>query len=192
LREAQFERKTSETKVRVEVNLDGRGKSEVRTGLKFLDHMIKTISTHSMIDISVTAKGDLKHHLVEDVAIGLGEALKKALSDRKGLYRFGSSVVPMDCSLAVAAIDLVKRPYSILDLKIEGKAIEDMKAEDVYHFLKSLTSSIEANLHVQVQYGLNDHHKIEAAFKAFALSLRQATSIDPRRKGIPSAKGAIK
>jgi len=191
LREAQFERKTSETEVKVRVNLDGKGKSSASTGLKFLDHMIKTLSTHSLIDISITAKGDLKHHLIEDVAIGLGEALKNALGNREGINRFGSSIVPMDCSLAIAAIDLVKRPYSVIDLKIEGKAVEDMKTEDIYHFLKSLSSSLEANLHLQVQYGSNDHHKIEAAFKALALSLRQATSIDLKRKGIPSAKGAI-
>ncbi len=191
MREAQFERKTSETEVNVRVNLDGEGKSSVKTGLKFLDHMLKTLSTHSLIDISITAKGDLKHHLVEDVAIGLGEALKSALGNREGINRFGSSMVPMDCSLAIAAIDLVKRPYSVIDLKIEGKVIEDIKTEDIYHFLKSLSSSLEANLHLQVQYGSNDHHKIEATFKALALSLRQATSIDSRRKGIPSAKGAI-
>jgi len=191
LREGQFERKTSETEVKVRVNPDGEGKSSVKTGLKFLDHMIKTLSTHSLIDITITAKGDLKHHLVEDIAIGLGEALKNALGNREGINRFGSSMVPMDCSLAISAIDLVKRPYSVIDLKIEGKIIEDMKAEDIYHFLKSLSSSLEANLHLQVQYGSNDHHKIEAAFKALALSLRHATSIDQRRKGIPSAKGAI-
>ena len=191
MREGQFERKTSETEVKVKVNLDREGKNNVETGLRFLNHMIKTLSTHSLIDISITAKGDLKHHLVEDVAIGLGEALKKALGNREGIIRFGSSIVPMDCSLAISAIDLIKRPYSVIDLKIEGKTVEDMKTEDIYHFLKSLSSSLEANLHLQVQYGSNDHHKIEAAFKALALSLRHATSIDPKRKGIPSAKGAM-
>ncbi len=191
MRKAQFERKTSETEVNIKVNLNGEGKSSVKTGLKFLNHMIKTLSTHSLIDINIIAKGDLRHHLIEDIAIGLGEALKNALGNREGINRFGSSIVPMDCSLAIAAIDLVKRPYSVIDLKLEGKAAEDMKTEDIYHFLKSLSSSLEANLHLQVQYGLNDHHKIEAAFKALALSLRQAVSLDPRRKGIPSAKGAI-
>lgn len=191
MRKAQFERKTSETEVNIRVNLNGEGKSSVRTGLKFLNHMIKTLSTHSLIDINIIAKGDLRHHLIEDIAIGLGEALKNALGNREGINRFGSSIVPMDCSLAIAAIDLVKRPYSVIDLKLEGKAVEDMKTEDIYHFLKSLSSSLEANLHLQVQYGLNDHHKIEAAFKALALSLRQAASLDPGRKGIPSAKGAI-
>lgn len=191
MREAEFERKTSETEVKVKVNLDGIGKSDVKTGLKFLNHMIKTLSTHSLIDISITAKGDLNHHLIEDVAIGLGEALKKALGNREGINRFGSSIVPMDCSLAIAAIDLVKRPYSVIDLKVEGKVIEDIKTEDIYHFLRSLSSSLEANLHLQVQYGSNDHHKVEAVFKALALSLRQAASLDPRRKSIPSAKGAI-
>ncbi len=191
MREAQLERKTSETEVKAKVNLDGKGKSSIETGLKFLDHMIKTLSIHSLIDISIAAKGDLKHHLIEDVAIGLGEALKNALGNREGINRFGFSIVPMDCSLAVSAVDLAKRPYSVIDLKMEGKTVEDIKAEDIYHFLKSLSSSLEANLHLQVQYGSNDHHKIEAGFKALALALRQATSMDPKRKGTPSAKGAM-
>lgn len=191
MREGHFERKTSETEVDVEVKLDGKGKSCAKTGVKFLDHMIKTISTHSLIDIDIKAEGDLVHHLVEDAAIGLGEALKKALGDRNGIRRFGSSIVPMDCSLAIVAIDLVKRPYCVIDLKVEGREIGDTKTEDIYHFLNSLASSLEANFHVQVQYGENDHHKIEAAFKALALSLRQSVSIDQRRKGTPSAKGAI-
>lgn len=191
MREAEFERKTSETEVKVRVNLDGIGKSNVKTGLKFLDHMIKTLSSHSLIDISITAEGDLNHHLIEDVAIGLGEALKKALGSREGINRFGSSIVPMDCSLAIAAIDLVRRPYSVVDLKVESKAIEGIETENIYHFLRSFFSSLEANLHLQVQYGSNDHHKVEAAFKALALSLRQAISLDLRRKGIPSTKGAM-
>ncbi|MEM3437366.1 MAG: imidazoleglycerol-phosphate dehydratase HisB [Nitrososphaerales archaeon] len=191
MREAEFERKTSETEVKVKVNLDGIGKSIVKTGLNFLDHMIKTLSNHSLIDINITAEGDLKHHLIEDVAISLGEALKKALGNREGINRFGSSIVPMDCSLAIAAIDLVKRPYSVIDLKVESKVIEDVETENIYHFLRSLFSSLEANLHLQVQYGSNDHHKVEAAFKALALSLRQAISLDLRRKSIPSTKGVM-
>ena len=191
MREAQFERKTTETEVNVKINLDGRGKSTVKTRIKFLDHMIKTLSTHSMMDIEITAKGDLEHHIVEDVAIALGEAIKKALGDREGIYRFGSSTVPMDCSLANVALDLVKRPYSVINLNVEGKSVGDMLTEDINHFLNSMASSLEANIHIQVQYGENDHHKIEAAFKALALSLREALSRDPKRKGVPSAKGAI-
>ena len=191
MREAHLKRKTSETEVNVKIKLGGNGNSRTKTGIRFLDHMIRTLSIHSLIDIEIIAIGDLVHHVVEDAAIGLGEALKKALGDRSGIRRFGSSIVPMDCSLAVVAIDLVKRPYSVLDLKVENKEIGDIKTEDIYHFLNTLASSLEANFHIQVQYGENDHHKIEAAFKALALSLRQAASIDPKRKGTPSAKGAI-
>ncbi|MCP8323850.1 MAG: imidazoleglycerol-phosphate dehydratase HisB [Candidatus Methylarchaceae archaeon HK02M2] len=191
MRESHLKRKTNETEVNVKIKLGGNGKSITKTGIRFLDHMIRTLSIHSLIDIEIIAIGDLVHHVVEDAAIGLGEALKKALGDRTGIRRFGSSIVPMDCSLAVVAIDLVKRPYSVLDLKVENKEIGDIKTEDIYHFLNTLASSLEANFHIQVQYGENDHHKIEAAFKALALSLRQAVSIDPKRRGTPSAKGAI-
>ncbi|MFQ6081518.1 MAG: imidazoleglycerol-phosphate dehydratase, partial [Candidatus Bathyarchaeia archaeon] len=127
----------------------------------------------------------------EDVAICLGEALRKALGDGKGIHRFGYAIVPMDDSLAFAAIDLAKRTCAKIDLKFEGKNIEDMPCEDIYHFLETLASSLQANLHLWIQCGANDHHKAEAAFKALALSLRRAVAIDPRRKGAPSSKGVI-
>jgi imidazoleglycerol-phosphate dehydratase len=191
LREGEVYRKTKETEVNVEVKLEGEGKSVALTGVPFLDHMITSLATHSMIDITAKVKGDLRHHSVEDLAICLGEAINKALGSREGVARFGHATAPMDCSLAIAAVDLVKRSYFKIDLKLRGKKIEDMSTEDIVHFFESFTLSLCANVHVFIQYGSNDHHKAEAAVKALALSLRQAIAPDPRRKGVPSSKGVI-
>jgi len=184
-------RKTRETEVLVRVNLDSEGKADIDTGIPFLNHLMTSLATHSLIDITAKVKGDLKHHAVEDLAICLGEAISKALGSREGINRFGHAAVPMDCSLAFSAVDLVKRPYSKIDLKLRGKKVEDMPTEDICHFLETLATSLSANIHVWVEYGNNDHHKAEAAIKALALSLKQASALDPRRKGIPSSKGVI-
>jgi len=191
MRKDEVYRKTKETEVSVKVNLDGEGKADTNTSVPFLDHMVTSLATHSMIDITAKVKGDLRHHSVEDLAICLGEALSKALGNREGITRFGNAAAPMDCSLAFAAVDLVKRPYFKIDLKLRGKKIEDMPTEDINHFFESFATSLQANVHVYVQYGSNDHHKAEAAVKALALSLRQAIALDPRRKGVPSSKGVI-
>jgi len=191
MRFQEVQRKTKETDVRVSVNLDGEGKATISAGVPFLDHMLTSLATHSLIDISASVKGDLVHHCVEDLALGLGEALNKALGTREGITRFGSAAAPMDCSIAFAAVDLVKRPYGKLDLKLKGKKIEDMPTEDIVHFFESLIQTLQANIHILVLYGSNDHHKAEAATKALALALRQAITIDPRRKGVPSSKGVI-
>jgi imidazoleglycerol-phosphate dehydratase len=191
MRKDEVYRKTKETEVSVKVNLDGSGKVDAKTGQSFLDHMVTSLATHSMIDITAKVTGDLRHHSVEDLAIGLGEALNKALGSREDIARFGYAAAPMDCSLAFAAVDLVKRPYFKIDLKLRGKKIEDMPTEDINHFFESLATSLCANVHVYLQYGTNDHHKAEAAVKALALSLRQAVALDPRRKGVPSSKGVI-
>jgi len=191
MRTEEVYRKTRETEVTVKVNLDGEGKADAKTGVSFLDHMVTSLATHSLIDVTAKVKGDLKHHAVEDLAICLGEAVNKALGTREGLARFGYAAAPMDCSLAFAAVDLVKRPYFKIDLKLRGKKVEDMATEDIVHFFESLATLLSANVHVFVQYGSNDHHKAEAAVKALALSLRQAVAMDPRRKGVPSSKGVI-
>jgi len=191
MRKEEIYRKTKETEVNVKVNLDGEGKADINTGLSFFDHMITSLATHSLIDVYAKVKGDLSHHMVEDLAIGLGEALNKALGNREGITRFGHALAPMDCSLAFAAVDLIRRPYFKIDLKLRGKKIEDMSTEDINHFFETLATSLCANVHVHVQYGNNDHHKAEAAIKAFALSLRSAAAIDERRKGVPSSKGVI-
>lgn len=191
LRKAEVQRKTSETDIRVKLNLDGKGLADIHTGISFLNHMLNLLATHSLIDLSIEATGDLSHHVIEDIAICLGEAIKKALGNLTGIRRFGYAIVPMDCSLALVAVDISNRPYSKINLNLEGKRIEDMACEDINHFLETLAVSLRANIHVMVQYGSNDHHKVEATFKALALSLRQAVSIDPERGGVPSSKGVL-
>jgi imidazoleglycerol-phosphate dehydratase len=191
LRIAELSRKTRETDVYVRLNLDGQGMIQVKTGIDFLDHMLKSLATHSLIDITARVEGDLRHHIFEDVAICLGETFLNALGDPTGIRRFGYAVVPMDCSVAFAAMDLSKRPYAKINLKLKGKRVEDTPCEDICHFLEALSMSMRANVHIWVQYGSNDHHKIEAAFKALALALKDAVSIDPRRTGAPSSKGVI-
>lgn len=192
MRRGAVDRVSKETKVSVQVNLDGTGKSSSKTGVRFLDHMLDSLATHSLIDIKVRARGDLQHHIVEDVAICLGRAISKALGDRAGIRRFGFSIVPMDDALALAAVDLVKRPYSSVVLRLERTLLEDAPREDLEHFFTSLATSIEATVHVKVLDGKNDHHKFEAAVKALALSLRGAVTPDPRRRSkTPSSKGRM-
>jgi len=191
MRTDQVYRKTRETEVTIKVNLDGEGKIEVETGIGFFDHLLNSFATHSLIDITAKVKGDLKHHAIEDLAIGLGEALSKALGNREGISRFGYAAVPMDEALAFAAVDLVKRPYAVINLKLRGKKVEDMQAEDIVHFFETLASSLSANIHVWTEYGGNDHHKVEAGIKALSLCLKQAIGMDTRRTGVPSSKGVI-
>ncbi len=191
MRTGEVNRKTKETNVTAIVNLDGEGKLDISTGVAFFDHLLTSFATHSLIDLTAKVKGDLKHHSIEDMAIGLGEALTKALGNREGITRFGYAAVPMDESLAFAAVDLVKRPYAVINLKLKGKKVEDMATEDIVHFFETLATSLCANIHVWTEYGGNDHHKAEAAIKALALSLKTAVSMDPRRKGVPSSKGAM-
>jgi len=192
MRSAQLERKTKETSVQVSVSLDGMGAFETETGIRFLDHMIQSLSTHSLVDIEVKASGDLQHHIVEDVALTLGSALNKALGDRKGIRRFGYAIVPMDDALALSAVDLVRRPYSSIQFMLERPTIEDTPREDLEHFLPSLSTTLEATIHVKVLDGRNDHHKIEAGVKSFALALRDAIAPDPRRsQQLPTSKGMM-
>jgi imidazoleglycerol-phosphate dehydratase len=191
MRIIELKRKTRETEVNVQVNLDGGGKVEVDTSVAFFDHLITSFATHSLMDLVARVKGDLKHHAIEDLAIGLGEALNKALGSRECITRFGYCAVPMDEALAFAAVDLVKRPYAVVDLKLRGKKVEDMATEDIVHFFDTLATSMCATIHIWTQYGGNDHHKAEAAVKALALSFKQAIALDPRRSGVPSSKGVI-
>ena len=167
MRRQKFRRETSETVVSVELNLDGTGKREIETPLTFFKHMLGSLATHCLIDLRVDAQGDLEHHIVEDTAIGIGSAIKGALGDGKGITRFGYFQVPMDCSLASCALDIGGRPYAVVDLNIEGIRLEDTAAEDLIHFFETLAIAMGANIHIKVEYGRNDHHKVEAAFKAF-------------------------
>lgn len=191
MRTAERIRKTRETSINVTVNLDGEGAVKISTGVGFFDHLIKTLAVHSNVDIKVDAGGDLKHHVIEDVAICLGEALREAIGEGVGINRFGYAIVPMDDALAFAAIDLVRRPYHKISLDISGEAIEDATREDIIHFLETLASFLQGTIHIWVQYGSNDHHKVEAAFKALALSLKQAVATSPGKEKVPSAKGTM-
>jgi imidazoleglycerol-phosphate dehydratase len=191
-RTSAFNRKTKETNITVKVNVDGTGRSSVSTDAKFLDHMIQLLSTHSLIDIQIRARGDLKHHIVEDTALALGAALSEALGERKGIRRFGSAYAPMDESLAFVSVDLVKRPYFVpTDLEFRRNYIEDVPREDLQHFFRSFCTAISCTMHIRLIYGSNDHHKAEACFKALALALRQAVALDQRRSTIPSSKGRM-
>ncbi|MHA2394725.1 MAG: imidazoleglycerol-phosphate dehydratase HisB [Promethearchaeota archaeon] len=191
MRKGQYTRKTRETEITARINLDGTGKSEVDTGIKFLDHMLTSLATHSFIDIELKATGDLRHHIAEDIALVLGEALQTALKVDKRITRFADSTIPMDESLAICSIDLGGRPYPVIDLGLINPMTEDMKNEDISHFMETLAISLHANIHLSVRYGSNDHHKAEAAFKALAWCLREATAIDPRRTNSPSSKGTL-
>ena len=191
MRTHTIKRSTNETQIQLTINLDGTGSSEINSGNSFLDHLVKSLATHSLFDIQLHAKGDLTHHIVEDIAICLGSALREALSDGMGITRFGYGLVPMDDSLALAALDLVKRPYVKLNLKLEGDIIEDLPTEDILHFFETFALSLQATIHLWVFYGQNDHHKIEAATKALALSLKQACTLDYTRNQVPSAKGTL-
>ena len=191
LREAIVTRKTKETNIIVKVQLEGSGNVKVNTSIKFLDHLVTSFATHSLIDIQIEATGDLVHHIAEDVALTLGEAINKALGDRKGIKRFGFAIIPMDDALAYSAVDLVKRPFQVAELKIDKEGIEDMPAEDIYHFIQSFSQSLQANIHVIVKYGNNDHHKVESAIKSIALAIRDAISLDSNRDRTPSSKGMM-
>ena len=206
LREAIVTRKTKETNIIVKVQLEGSNNVKVNTSIKFLDHLVTSFATHSLIDIQIEATGDLVHHITEDVALTLGEAINKALGDRKGIKRFGFAIIPMDDALAYSAVDLVKRmddalaysavdlvkrPFQVAELKIDKEGIEDMPAEDIYHFIQSFSQSLQANIHVIVKYGNNDHHKVESAIKSIALAIRDAISLDSNRDRTPSSKGMM-
>ena len=192
MRSAQIERKTKETHVQINVALDGKGSTSNRTDVRFLDHLLDSFATHSLIDLEVKAEGDLQHHIVEDVALALGSALNKALGDRAGINRFGYAIVPMDEVLALAAVDLVRRPFASIHLQLERAMLEDAPREDLEHFLPSLSTTLEGTVHVKVLEGRNDHHKMEAAFKAFARAFGSAISFDPRRSSqLPSSKGVM-
>jgi len=192
-RTSRINRKTKETEVLVDVNLDGKGKISIKTGLPFLDHLIISLSKHAMLDLKLNAKSldGIDHHLIEDTAIALGNAMDQSLGNRVGIVRFGHSSVPMDESLAEASIDLIKRQYQRIDLSIERNQIEGISKEDLEHFFRSLAQNLNICMHVSVKYGENDHHKIEAAIKAFAVAWRTAAGYDGKQKGIPSTKGAM-
>jgi imidazoleglycerol-phosphate dehydratase len=192
-RTAKMERITKETSVIVEVKVEGSGSINVKTTLPFIDHLITSIGKHSMIDINLMAKSNdgIVHHLIEDISIALSQTIDKALGNRSQIVRFGYAIVPMDESLAYVSIDLVKRQFCNIQLKLTRDSVEGIAREDLEHFVMSLAQNLNACTHIIIEYGDNDHHKIECAIKAFAISLRMAASIDKKMEGVPSTKGTM-
>ena len=189
------DRRTAETQIKVSLALDGKGRFENRTGIRFLDHMLDLVARHGGFDLKVKATGDLdvdQHHTVEDVGIALGEAVLKAIGNKRGINRAGYFVMPMDETLAVAAIDLSGRPHAVIDTRVKVRIVGDLQSELVDDFFDGFAMAARANVHVKVMYGRSNHHKIEAFFKAFARALRAACSKDKRlAKMLPSTKGLL-
>lgn len=195
MRKATIERKTKETSIKVELNLDGTGKYEVSTGIGFLDHMLEQLSRHSLIDLKVAAKGDLHidyHHTTEDTGIAIGEAFSKALGERKGITRYAHAYIPMDETLSRVAIDISGRPYFIWKVEFTKPKLGEMDTELFREWFQAFAFAAGATLHVENLYGVNNHHIVESCYKGLARSLRVASSIDPRKADeIPSTKGTL-
>lgn len=193
-RQARVERKTTETQIALELNIDGRGKMAINTGIGFLDHMLTLLAGHGLFDLTVQATGDLHiddHHTAEDVMICLGKALDQALGDRRGIVRTAHSFVPMDEALALVAVDLGGRPYCVFEADFATPRVGQLGTDLIFHLFESLAIHARLNLHAKVFYGRNDHHKVEALFKALARALDAATQFDPRRQDVPSTKGTL-
>ena len=195
MRRAAIDRRTRETQIAVNLDLDGKGKYDVKTGIRFLDHMLELIARHGVLNLKVCATGDLdvdQHHTVEDVGIALGEAVSKALKSRRGINRAGYYVMPMDETLGVAAIDLSGRVHAVVDLRLRVRKVGDLQAELVQDFFEGFAQGARANVHLKVLYGRSSHHQIEAVFKAFARALRVACSRDQQLgRSLPSTKGLL-
>jgi imidazoleglycerol-phosphate dehydratase len=195
MREATVARKTTETDIEVTVNLDGAGRSDVATGIGFLDHMLQQLSRHGLLDLTVRAKGDLHidfHHTTEDTGIVIGQAVAKALGDRRGIRRYASALIPMDETLTRVAIDVSNRPYLVWNVAIPRPALGEMDTELFKEWFKAFAQSAGVTLHVENLYGENSHHIVESCFKGLARALKDAVEIDPRAAGtVPSTKGTL-
>jgi imidazoleglycerol-phosphate dehydratase len=195
MRKGSIKRETKETSINVEVNLDGTGQSKINTGIGFLDHMMEQIAKHSLIDINLEAKGDLHidlHHTTEDSGIAFGEALKKALGDKKGIKRYASATIPMDETLSRVCLDLSNRPYLVWKVKLAVEKLGEMDTELFKEWYHAFSQSAGITLHVENIYGDNSHHIIESCYKGLARALREAVTVDPRAENIiPSTKGTI-
>jgi imidazoleglycerol-phosphate dehydratase len=191
LRRVNINRVTKECEIKVDLNIDGKGNNNINTGIKFLDHLIDSLAKHAMFDLNIIAisKDNIIHHLIEDTAIALANAIDQALNDRRGIARFGYSIIPMDEALARTSIDLVRRSYYKLDINIIRDNIEGIAKEDIIHFLESFLKNLNACIHIIVEYGDNDHHKLEAAIKSFAIAFKNAKEI--YSSDIPSTKGVM-
>jgi imidazoleglycerol-phosphate dehydratase len=193
-RKGSVRRETKETQVTVEMNLDGSGRVDIATSIGMLDHLLEQLPRHSLFDIKIQASGDIErdpHHLIEDVGIGLGRALAEALGERRGIVRMGHAVVPLDEALALVAVDMSGRGHAAVELPFTSERIGELPTEMIAHHLAAFAVEGRFNLHVRVLAGTNDHHKAEAAFKALARALGEATRIDPRISDIPSTKGML-
>ena len=195
MRTARIERKTSETDIAVEVNLDGTGRYDISTGSGFLDHMIEQFSRHSLIDITCRIKGDLhvdQHHTTEDSAIAIGQAIAQALGDKAGIGRYGAAYSPMDEVLARVALDISGRPYFVWKAGFSQPRLGEMDTELFEHWFHSIAQAVGITLHIELLYGSNNHHIVEGIFKGFARAMRQAVELDPRKGGaVPSTKGQL-
>ena len=195
MRRAVIDRRTAETQIRVRIGIEGKGRYDVRTGIRFLDHMLELFARHGGFDLEVRATGDLdvdQHHTVEDLGIALGEAISKALGNRRGINRAGYFIMPMDETLGVAAVDLGGRPHTVVDLGLKVERVGDLQSELLHDFFEGFAMGVRGNIHVKVLYGRSSHHHIEAVFKAFARALRAACSRDKQlAKTLPSTKGLL-
>ena len=194
-RTAKIHRKTNETDIDLRLNLDGRGKARVATGIRFFDHMLELVARHGAFDLEVNARGDLdvdQHHTVEDVGIAMGEALSKALGSKRGILRAGYFLMPMDETLAASAVDLGGRPFCVVNAKIASARVGDFQTELTEDFFQGFAQAARANVHLRVLYGRSSHHQVEAMFKAFARALRFAVARDKQlRRVLPSTKGLL-
>lgn len=193
-RKSKVHRKTSEVDVTVDIDLDGSGKYEIHTGIPFFDHMLSQFAKHGYFDLKIKAVGDIEvdfHHTVEDVGLALGEAVLKALGDKRGIVRFGQATVPFDETLATSNVDLSGRPYLVFHAQIPKSKVGDFDLELVEEFLKSFSNTLMCNLHVDIKYGDNLHHMVEAVFKSTGRALDEATKLDPRSNEVPSTKGKL-
>ena len=195
MRTAKIERNTKETRISVEVNIDGTGVYDVQTGIGFLDHMLEQLSRHSLMDLTVRAEGDLHidfHHTTEDTGIAIGEAVSQALGDRKGIERYGSAVIPMDETCTRVALDMSNRPYLIWKVEFTRPKLGDMDTELFKEWFQAFSQAAGCTLHIENLYGENNHHIVESCFKGIARSLKQALAIDPRKAdAVPSTKGVL-
>lgn len=194
MRTVKIERSTKETKIALEINLDGAGEGVIDTGIGFFDHMLELLKKHALIDLSVKASGDLKvdyHHTVEDVGLVLGQAINQALGERKGIVRYGFASIPMDEALCETSLDLGGRPFLVMQCSMKHMMVRDFEVKLVEEFFRAVSVESRANIHLRQIYGDEAHHVCEGLFKSFARALRMAKAIDPNEKGVPSSKGVI-
>jgi imidazoleglycerol-phosphate dehydratase len=195
VRRAVIDRQTRETHIRVRIGIEGKGRYDIRTGIRFLDHMLELATRHGAFDVEIRATGDLdvdQHHTVEDLGIALGEAVSKALGTRRGINRAGYFIMPMDETLAVAAVDLGGRAHAVVDLGLKVRMVGDLQSELIHDFFEGFALGVRGNVHVKVLYGRSSHHRVEAVFKAFGRALRVACATDRRlARMLPSTKGLL-